>query len=119
MFKLMCVTNRKLCTDNFYDRIEELCRNDVDVILREKDLSEKEYEMMTEKILKVCPDVIAHTYTRAAENLKIKKIHLPLDSMNKDIKKIFNLAGVSVHSAEEAVKAEQMGADYITAGHVF
>lgn len=31
----------------------------------------------------------------------------------------FDLIGVSVHSVEEAIFAEKMGADYVTAGHIF
>ena len=31
----------------------------------------------------------------------------------------FNLIGVSVHSVEEAIFAEKMGAGYVTAGHIF
>ena len=31
----------------------------------------------------------------------------------------FDLIGVSVHSVEEAIFAEKMGAGYVTAGHIF
>lgn len=31
----------------------------------------------------------------------------------------FNVIGTSVHSVEDAIKAEQLGATYMTAGHIF
>ena len=31
----------------------------------------------------------------------------------------FSVAGTSVHSVEEAVEAEKLGASYISAGHIF
>ena len=42
-----------------------------------------------------------------------------LHMMNKNVKNDFETVGVSVHSAEEAAAAEKMGADYVTAGHIF
>ena len=119
MYKILCVTNRKLCVGNFTDRISELHKNDVTVILREKDLSEDDYTILADKIIRVCPDIILHTHIWAAERLGTDRIHIPMSMSDKYIMKKFNVTGVSVHSADEAVKAEIMGADYITAGHVF
>lgn len=51
MFNIVCVTHRKLC-DNFLERVGELYENNVPVILREKDLSESEYEELAKKLLK-------------------------------------------------------------------
>lgn len=39
--------------------------------------------------------------------------------MNENAAKEFETVGVSVHSADEAVLAEKMGATYVTAGHIF
>lgn len=44
---------------------------------------------------------------------------MPLRLMNENIAKEFETVGVSVHSADEAVLAEKMGATYVTAGHIF
>ena len=99
MFNIVCVTHRKLC-DNFLERVGELYENNVPVILREKDLSESEYEELAKKI-------------------GVKRIHLPLRLMNENAEKEFETVGVSVHSADEAVLAEKMGATYVTAGHIF
>ena len=105
--------------DDFLERIGELYKNGVTVILREKDLSESEYEKLAQRVIEVCPDVILHSYTDVAKRLGIKKIHLPLHMMNESIKSDFETVGVSVHSAQEAIMAEKMGADYVTAGHIF
>ncbi len=118
MFKIICVTNRVQC-ESFRKRIGELYENNITVILREKDLTEDEYEKTARSLLDVCPAITAHTYINAAKQLGIKKIHLPLHVMNKDVKNDFETVGVSVHSAEEAKQAEEMGADYVTAGHIF
>ena len=54
MFNIVCVTHRKLC-DNFLERVGELYENNVPVILREKDLSESEYEELAKKVVEICP----------------------------------------------------------------
>ena len=51
MFNIVCVTHRKLC-ENFFLKSGELYENNVPVILREKDLSESEYEELAKKLLK-------------------------------------------------------------------
>lgn len=118
MFKIVCVTNRKLCND-FLKRIKELHENGVTVILREKDLTESEYTLLAKKILDVCPDVILHSYVNVARDLGVNKIHLPFHMLNKDIADEFETVGVSIHSVNEAVTACELGATYITAGHIF
>lgn len=118
MFKIICVTNRKMCSD-LEDRAETLHKYNVPVILREKDLSCEEYTSLARKVLQVCPDVILHTYTEAAQIMEVKRIHMPLGRLDRGTKKKFDLLGVSVHSPEEAVRAQELGADYVIAGHIF
>lgn len=54
-----------------------------------------------------------------------KNIHLPFNAIkhNEELKGIRTLTdgliGMSVHTGEEAVTAQQYGADYVTAGHIF
>lgn len=119
MFNIVCVTHRKLC-ENFFKRVGELYENNVPVILREKDLSESEYEELAKKVIEICPNVILHSYINVAKKIGVKRIHLPLRLMNENAEEM-NLKwfGVSVHSADEAVLAEKMGATYVTAGHIF
>ena len=129
MCKIIAVTNRNLCSGNFLDMIRRLSESDVEsIILREKDLSEAQYESVAESVLAVCKgkkQCILHSYTEVAKKLQHPYIHLPLwkllllrqeqPAQLSGFKKI----GASVHSSEEAIQAWKAGADYVTAGHVF
>lgn len=124
-FKLVCVTARKLCGDDFIKRIEKVSRNCDLIILREKDLSPEEYFSLGEKILHACSNgraaPVLHCFWEKALELHHDKIHLSLRDFreNPQIREKFSLVGVSVHSVEEAKEAQSLGADYITAGHIF
>lgn len=124
-FKLVCVTARKLCGDDFIKRIEKISRNCDLIILREKDLSPEEYFSLGEKFLHACSNgraaPVLHCFWEKALELHHDKIHLSLRDFreNPQIREKFSLVGVSVHSVEEAKEAQSLGADYITAGHVF
>ncbi|EJO5347259.1 thiamine phosphate synthase [Clostridium botulinum] len=133
MYKLLAITNRHLCSNNFLEKIQDICKlnekrtkiQSVSIVLREKDLSEKEYKDLAAKVLKICKknntECILHTYYKVARELNCKKIHLPLQILksNIDIYKEFNEVGVSIHSVSEAIEAVKLGATYITAGHIF
>lgn len=126
MFKLISVTNRKLCRGNFLRRIEEIASSGIDsIILREKDLSESEYSALAEKVLDICnaynTNCILHKFYNFTLNLKHYQIHLPLYILkeNPNLKKQFKIIGVSVHSLEEGFEAVKLGADYVTFGHIF
>lgn len=96
------------------------------IIVREKDLTEYEYEKLADEVLKICIQYhvpcILHTYVNAARRLGVDAVHLPLPllrSMSKEQKNSFFVLGASVHSVEEALLAQEAGATYLTAGHVF
>lgn len=124
-FKLVCVTARKLCGDDFIKRLEKISKNCDLIILREKDLTEEEYFSLGEKFLNVCSNgravPVLHCFWKKALELHHDKIHLSLKDFreNPQIREKFSLVGVSVHSPEEAKEAEALGADYVTAGHIF
>lgn len=127
MCKIICVTNRVLAGADFLEQLEKISAAGVDaVILREKDLSEPDYEKLAERAAAVCGKyhvpVILHTHINAAQKLGVRRIHLPLGvflSMDEQKKNSFDRIGVSVHSAEEAIIAWKKGASCLTAGHVF
>ncbi len=125
MFDIVCVTARKMCCEPLEDRIKGILHSGVGrVILREKDLSETEYIALAKRVLdKTYFDerVSLHFYPQACEELKHKYLHIsvPILKQNKDIKSRVKVLGVSVHSLEEARLAQKLGADYITAGHIF
>lgn len=80
----ICVTNRTLCRDDFLTRIDHIAKKGVAdaILLREKDLTEREYLELAEKVLSICKAhnrrCILHTYYKAAKELGCKEIHLPL-----------------------------------------
>lgn len=133
MYKILAITNRHLCYNDFLTQIQDICllnekntvAKSVSIVLREKDLSENDYKDLAAKVMKICEqnntECILHTYYKVARELNCKKIHLPLHVLKSkpDICKEFNEIGVSIHSVSEAIEAVNLGATYLTAGHVF
>ena len=125
----ICVTNRTLCRDDFLTRIDHIAKKGVAdaILLREKDLTEREYLELAEKVLSICKAhnrrCILHTYYKAAKELGCKEIHLPLPLLQKmreeGEKQWFTTVGTSVHSLKQANLAMHLQADYMTAGHIF
>lgn len=125
----ICVTNRTLCRDDFLTRIDHIAKKGVAdaILLREKDLTEREYLELAEKVLSICKShnrrCILHTYYKAAKELGCKEIHLPLPLLQKmreeGEKQWFTTVGTSVHSLKQANLAIHLQADYMTAGHIF
>ena len=128
-FPCICVTNRTLCRDDFLTRIDHIAKKGVAdaILLREKDLTEREYLELAEKVLSICKShnrrCILHTYYKAAKELGCKEIHLPLPLLQKmreeGEKEWFTTVGTSVHSLKQANLAMHLQADYMTAGHIF
>lgn len=121
---VIAVTNRKLCPDCFTARVKKLISADPFlVILREKDLTDTEYEKLAAEIIKEnksSKTILSLNRPQTALNLGIENVHLTLTDIEKygrpaGIKR----TGVSVHSQEEAVRAEKLGADYLIAGHIY
>lgn len=126
MFELVCVTNRNLCREDFFKRLQRIAQSDVDkIILREKDLAEEKYLNLAEKAFNFCSGqekkLILHNYLSAAKKLSQSKIHLPLSMLEKNspLREEFEIIGTSVHSLEQLKNAEALGASYVTAGHIF
>lgn len=127
MYDILCVTNRKLCKGDFLERIEQIAmQHPAGIILREKDLSEQEYEKLAQQVLFICNKhqvpCILHNFPSAAFACEMERIHLPLSLLRKMTSKekaYFEEIGVSCHSLEDALEAQQLGATYLTAGHIF
>ena len=127
MCKIICVTNRKLCNEDFLVRIGKIAESQPDmIILREKDLSAEEYTVLAEKVMKICDEhnvrCILHSFVNSAIELNAEYIHLPLNILRETDKKIlsgFKKIGSSCHSVEDAEEALSLGAGYITAGHIY
>lgn len=90
------------------------------VILREHDLSPERYSSLTNKAAEICGrhgvPLIPHShYIPGIDYIQLKMSALEEGSgMNG-----FRYTGVSVHSPEEAKTAEELGADFLIAGHIF
>ncbi|MEY8764800.1 MULTISPECIES: thiamine phosphate synthase [Clostridium] len=122
---LFLVTNRKLVKNkNMLDIIRESVLAGADaVILREKDLNSDKIIPIAENIKKITEPqnvpLIINSNMEAALKINAEGFHTSyLNYMNGHFK--FNgILGVSVHSTLEAVKAQEKGADYLLAGHIF
>ena len=127
MYRKICVTNRALAERPFLEQLAcVLATKPYAMILREKDLTEEGYEELAGKVKKLCENtdtrLILHSFPDAAMHLGCTAIHMPLHRFTKmpeEQKQKFLVRGVSVHSVEDARLAEQCGATYLTAGHVF
>ncbi|WP_294153576.1 thiamine phosphate synthase [uncultured Clostridium sp.] len=155
MYNVLAVTNRHLCKSDFLEQIKKICLlnqqitndnrinsnlletntntsynnlkdiNSISILLREKDLSEDNYEKLAVKVIKICEEYntecILHTYFNTAKKLAVRKIHLPLSVLknNQNLIYEFDSVGVSIHSLNDAVEAQKLGTSYMTAGHIF
>ena len=127
MSDLICITNRKLCSNNFLDQIEMIASaHPKAIVLREKDLSEKEYEQLARQVMQICQEhgtqCILHSFSNVATTLGATAVHMPLPLLQKmtpQEKSHFQIIGASCHSLEEAKEAQDLGCTYITAGHIF
>lgn len=123
---LICITNQKLCQDDFLNRIDELAQGKPDAImLREKDLSMADYQDLAIKVKEICDqhqvNLIINQNLEIAKQLKLGSIQLSIEKMraNSEFIRKFEQVGVSVHSVDQAKEAQELGADYLIAGHVF
>ena len=142
--KLNIISNRKLCeNENLEKQIEKIFSayqrkiilenfEIVALTLREKDLYKNEYLKLVEKIYPICQkyriDLILHqNYDLRLDNkYNVEGLHLSYNtfkSLNKNIReeliKKYKKIGVSIHSIDEAKEVENLGANYVVAGHIF
>lgn len=123
MFEVVCVTQSTLCSGNFLSQIEKICKGGIDrIVLREKHLPESRYLGLAKEVDIICKNygipLTIHNFADTAKKLNAEYFHCPYAMAEQSINK-FRKTGVSVHSTQEAVNAEKLGAYYITAGHVF
>ena len=127
MSDILCVTNRKLCREDFLTRIERIAAcPPAGIILREKDMKPQDYEGLATAVMGICEQhgvkCILHSFTDVAISLHAHAIHLPLHllrELSQEHKAHFRILGASCHSVDDALEAQALGCTYITAGHVF
>lgn len=128
----IAVTNRHLCEGDFLTRVRQLAegKHYQAILLREKDLSEDEYERLAKEVLAICQRTgkrcILHSFPEVARRLGHPYVHLPLplwEGLNEEEKKGLQQhmieIGTSIHSLEQFRQAEALGAAYVIAGHIF
>jgi len=123
---IIAITDRYLSKIPFFDQFEKIARAAPDmIILREKDLSSSDYRSIAETCINICRehDVLfcINSFVDVASELDVGHIQLPRETFDKNSKKLgaFDSIGVSIHSLDEAIDAERLGADYLIYGNVF
>ena len=123
---VICVTHRLLCPDDFLKRLDRIAaQHPYAIVLREKDLSESEYEALARDCLRICQkhDVPLNLNSQIAVARRIgcDGIHLPFHLLLQHKNELgdFSRVGVSLHSPEEAAQLADTPATYVQAGHVF
>ena len=125
--KIVAVTDRKLALRSFPEQTRRICgMRPAALVLREKDLTPEAYEKLAEPVLEICREFqvpcILHNFPGAARALGVKNLHLPLPvllSLSGEEKAAFERIGTSVHSPEQLRAAEEAGAAYVFAGHIY
>ena len=120
--KILCVTNQALCKGDYLQQLQKIASAKLDaIILREKQLSETAYQALAEQVQRICQgqgvQLICNHQISVAERLS-----LPVQVSVSQLEQVSALSvpfGVSVHKLEEAKQAEQAGASWVIAGHVF
>lgn len=128
-FQIIAVTNRALCDEPLPVRVANLCAAGFNrIIVREKDLAPLEYSQLLQQILESLPaefhrHITVNTFASASQEAGISSIQLSFPDALKHAEtgelETFGEVGVSIHSVEESLKAEELGAHYLIAGHIF
>lgn len=121
---MIAITDRSLCREPFLDRIRRIAEAGPEMmILREKDMPDADLLALAADVLDVCEThgvpLSVNSAVSVARELDICRVHLPMGMLRASDLSCFSLVGASVHSPEEAVEAEGLGADYVIAGHVY
>lgn len=123
MYKCIAVSSRALCKGDFVGKMAEISKAGFDkIILREKDLSQSEYEALVREILPKIDSnlLVIHTHIGVAKRLNLKQIQFSFADFLRNEADLSGLEiGVSVHSLDEAIKCDKMGAKWIIYGHIF
>lgn len=126
---LYAVTDRAwVGTKNLYEQVKEALENGVTCVqLREKELNESDFLKEAKQISALCKEYkvpfIVNDNVNIAIACKADGIHIGQEDMElTNVRKLVGedmIIGVSAHTVEEAIKAQEGGADYIGIGAVF
>lgn len=126
---LYAVTDRAwVGTKSLYEQVKEALENGVTCVqLREKELNESDFLKEAKQISTLCKEYkvpfIVNDSVNIAIACKAGGIHIGQEDMElTNVRKLVGedmIIGVSAHTVEEAIKAQEGGADYIGIGAVF
>lgn len=127
---LIAVTDSASCPRPLAEQIERLTKltelRPPAVILRAKSLDKAAYRTLALEVQQSCEaagiPLILHSDWHLAHELGIQNLHLPLAllrQMPACERAHFTWLSTSVHSAEEAIEAQALGATMLIAGHIY
>lgn len=127
---LYAVTDQSWLKENetLLDVVKEVLKNGATFLqIREKDLNEKDFETEAKKLQDICKEYhvpyVVNDNVEIAIKIGADGVHVgQSDIKGRDIRALIGMdkiLGISAGTVEEAVAAEQAGADYIGVGAVF
>lgn len=123
--KLIYVTERRRIRGDAHDYLSRLLAGRPDALLiREKDLSPEELIHFAAPLVPIAErcgvPLILRGNAEQARQLGISRLQLSFaEAIAAPLPQDFDNIGVSVHSLEEALAAQKLGADTVTYGHIF
>ena len=124
--KTICVTDRRQVRGEFLRQLEIVLEAEPwALILREKDMDKEAYRALAEPVLTMCRQAGVHCLFNMHLDLALELgaggAQLPLAAAERLtlVKPPEFMLAVSVHSAQEAVRAAGSDADLLLYGHVF
>ncbi|GAD19891.1 thiamine phosphate synthase [Helicobacter fennelliae] len=124
--KLIAISDSTACAESILDRIAKLARAKIDmIILREKHLSEALYYDLAKEAIRICNThhclCVLHHFKEVALRLDYPFFHACFADLQEDreLKKHFQILGVSVHSQAQINEACKLQCDYVMIGHIF
>lgn len=119
------ITNRSLVKsdDEYFAKIKSAIDGGLDrIILREKQLSYEELLRYGEKVMELTKGtdckVIVNSSLEVYKEINAYGVHLPYKKFLSMKDRIDNV-GVSVHTLEEAIEVDKIGANYVLASNVY
>lgn len=116
------ITNRSLVNEEKYFQVIKKVSSypNIRIILREKDLSDKEYEDLYYKVKELAPnsEIIINSKLNVFKKINENTIQLSFNDFMALDEFDYNV-GVSVHTVEEGILAYNKGAKYLLASHIF
>lgn len=127
---LIAVTDSAICPRPLPEQIARLAKlpelRPQAVILRAKSLDKAAYRILAIEAQQSCEAtgiaLILHSDWQLARKLGVKKLHLPLALLRQlptCERAHFTWLSTSVHSVEDAIEAQALGATVLIAGHIY